>query len=61
MEADWLSRPSKAAEVPQDLTDLKIRPISEDWMMVSCLDPPGVNAELWGKDPQSLVGFDCLG
>ena len=61
-EADYLSRPEKKEDkLPEGLADLKVRQLTEGWMMESLLEPPGVNQALWGKDPQSLVGFDCLG
>ena len=61
VEADYLSRPEKKDEkIPAGLADLKIRQLTEGWMMQSLLEPPGVNQALWGKDPQSLIGFDSL-
>ena len=61
-ETDYLSRPDKLEKdpLPSALKDLQVRVLQEDWMMQSALPPPGVDLKLWGKNPQSLLAFDCM-
>eukprot|EP00438_Fugacium_kawagutii_P032790 Skav211927 [mRNA] locus=scaffold1086:171492:172376:+ [translate_table: standard] len=60
--ADWLSRPhGRAAEPPAELNGLKIVHFSDSKRRSSLLPPPGVDATLWGKNPQTTAGaFDHL-
>ena len=59
VQADHLSRPDKEG-TPAGLEEIPIRVMNEAWMLETNLPPPGVQPDLWGRNPGLLPVFDGL-